>query len=264
VLAALLVLAAWTGLRRRRARTQPGETRAGPTERSVAAPLLLHAALHVAVVAVFLFPYVSYGRWYFAPQAIGGLVLTALVACGVRELGPRIARGAAAVAVVLLAAGVAGTELREWRRPPVPDDGVEAVALEVAAWLADELGPDARIGVFNAGRIAYYADGCVVNLDGLVNTYAFARTVYLEAGAQVSPRIAAYFVEKRLRWLLDVWNADYEGRVPELRFKPHVAGLFRLERTWPVAETYDGQRPASYQLYRFDLDAALELAGAVD
>lgn len=238
--------------------------RGPPTRQSrnrIVLPILVGAVIHLVIVAIFLFPYVKYGNWYFSPQILAGTMLLAFSLRGLALLLPAAwIRAASGLACLGLLAGAGEYQLSAWSAPSPPADQVERVALEVSQWMRTELGPDARIGIFNAGRVAYYTDACVVNLDGLVNTHQFAEDIWMYTGPEpFSNRFFNYIVDKRLEYMVDVWPAFAEGQMPRARFGPKIAELFEMIRIWPVAQSYDGIKPGSYQLYRFDIEGALAL-----
>lgn len=74
---------------------------------------------------------------------------------------------------------------------------IETQAIRAALWIRGQLADGEPIGSWNAGVVAYYCDCTVVNLDGLVNDYAFYREV-IEA-----ERMPAYLAREHIHWLVD-------------------------------------------------------------
>jgi hypothetical protein len=135
---------------------------------------------------------------------------------------------------------------------------MEARALDAAAWLRERLPPGRRAGMFNAGRIGYYADNPVFNMDGLVNSHELADRVWTSSDPE-APRIELfrYVVEQRLELLMDVSERAHEGRLPAIYFgAPAIGAVFELERSWPFDSPYTTIRDGSYQAYRVDAAAA--------
>lgn len=65
-----------------------------------------------------------------------------------------------------------------------------------ALWIRDNLPPDAKIGAWNAGILAYFSDRTVVNLDGVINDEA------IEALAQ--HQLADYIEQRNIDFLVDL------------------------------------------------------------
>lgn len=74
---------------------------------------------------------------------------------------------------------------------------IETEAIRAASWIRGQLAEGEPIGSWNAGVVAYYCDCNVVNLDGLVNDYAFYREVIQ------SERMPAYLAREHIHWLVD-------------------------------------------------------------
>ncbi len=216
------------------------------------------ALLHALLASVMLHPYLDYGRWYGSPQDVAMVALLALALRALaRWLPARVAAGAAALACVALAANAYGHERAHARRAPPSPGAFELRSLEVARWIEASVPAGERVGVFNAGQLGYFADNRVTNLDGLVNTQAFARRIWAQPDPErLRVELLAYLIEEDLGLILDVWERAYEGRIPAAYFQlPALAQMARLERAWPFDEGNAQLRAGSFQAYRLDLDA---------
>ncbi len=212
-------------------------------------PLLLYGLVHSATLANLLFPFLAYGRWYFGPQDLALVVLFALGAHGLLRRSP--APAARALAAGVLAALVAAQARQGIGPPGTPIEG-HRVLLEAAEWLATEVSRDTRVGAHNAGVLAYYAVQPVTNLDGLMNTHAFARECLLEPDPeQRRANLLRYLVERDIRLLADPWPREYEHHLPAIYFGEPARPFFRLEVALPM----EGRPDESYQIYRLDTDA---------
>jgi hypothetical protein len=247
----VLVLAAAALARRRPAQRafDSGDHEARRVRHFVIWPLVLYGLVHSVTLAALLHPYLAYGRWYFAPQDLALLVLLALAADGAAR---RLPRPLAALATLVFVGAALLAQARQGLGPPgTPIEG-HRVLLEAAAWLADEVPADARVGAHNAGVLAYYARQPVTNLDGLMNTHTFARECLLEPDPERRrANLLRYLVERDIQWLADPWPRELEQHLPAVFFGEAARPFFTLEVALPM-----GGRPTeSYQIYRLDTEA---------
>lgn len=243
----------------RRARSHADSAREpARIRRLVLGALFGFALLHTLVASVLLHPYLSYGRWYGSPQDVAAVALLALA---LRALGNwlprRAAIGGVALACAALAANAFGHERAHTLRAAPSPGSFDVRALEVARWIETNVPAGERVGVFNAGQLGYFADNRVTNLDGLVNTQAFARRIWAQPDPErLRVELLAYLIEAELALILDVWERAYEGRIPAAYFQmPALAQMARLERAWPFDEGNAQLRAGSFQAYRLDLAA---------
>jgi hypothetical protein len=207
--------------------------RLAPAAAGIVATLLVHTAVRWWT-----------REWYYAPLGFLGAVVLALsldhAAATASLAWPKRRRAAAAcanaAAAALLLAALGPPARARW--------GLRSEhrlsQLEAAAWLAAHTEPDARVGAFNAGILAYFSRRTVVNLDGAVNADALRAR---EAG-----RLMEYALGKRLGYLADFRSslrgarcaesplarcerlalvgkpgAPFGGRVEVLRIEPRAA-----------------------------------------
>ena len=248
----LVALAVNDGVRRRRARRSSARS----SEPSPLPAIHAHAIVHMLVISIFLFPYIRYGNWYTAPEIMfGAALLAGALSQLARVLPTRIAPVVGFALMLLCTSGVIRDELRISARPPVPEQDLCAVSLPVAEYLREHLPPPARIGVFNAGRVGYYTDGHVVNLDGLINTNAFAEKVWMSGKKNFAGNFLQYVLEKDIQWFVDAWPNDGSLAGMNRYFPKEVRPFFSLEKSWPTDTTYATPEPGAYQLLHLDLPA---------
>jgi hypothetical protein len=132
-----------------------------------------------------------------------------------------VALPAAACAAVLGAC--AASAVRSARAPEA--DGPLYVA---ARWARDHLDASARVGTWNAGAIGFLSGRQVVNLDGVVNTFAFLERDQYD--------LCGYWARTRITHLVDVFEAR-EGSFAMLGATLPVPDFYarcgdRLELIW--------------------------------
>lgn len=144
---------------------RPGDRALGRVLAAFGAGLALQA-LHAMV-------FMTWGvfNWHFAllvpTGAVGVAVLT-------RALEPRLPRGWVraglwAVALVLIAAQAFAIS-----RLGLTFTGA---GREAGRWVAESLPPDAVLGMKDSGAFSYFAERRVMNLDGVVNSFAYQETL---------------------------------------------------------------------------------------
>jgi len=168
----------------------------GPSRRIAAACIvgnLLVAGYYTAFYDHLLDEY----TYYWMPAVWTGCLLIALgiAPFAASSRGARRIAGCIAGALALLAAVYVPDLIKTF--------GTEVPRAIVVASINRETPTDAVIGSWDAGYIGYFSDRRVVNLDGLVNDYAFAET--LAAGA---PALPGYVRATGIRYLA---NVDYDG-----------------------------------------------------
>ena len=161
-------------------------------------PLVLFAVLQPAVYALAYHGHYTWAPWYYVAQPL----LAALVAGAIAHALPpalpaRLPMAAPAVAVLLLGGFAAAGGSPRWPEA----DGPLYVA---ARWARDHLEPGARVGSWNAGAIGFLSGRQVVNLDGVVNTFA-----YLERDQY---DLCSYWERTGITHLVDVFEAR-EGSI---------------------------------------------------
>lgn len=156
--AGLLVL----GLRARRA--------GGAWDTDALTLLASFAALHYLAYAGWLWTggEETYRAYYFMPQVL------AIAAAAGSAIGSRF-RGAAAVIAAL---GVVWMLREGARRPEFREAAAGPVSgRHIYGWIRATLPGDAVLGARDAGKLGYFSDRRVVNLDGLANDDRFFRAI---------------------------------------------------------------------------------------
>lgn len=156
-------------------------------------PLVLFAVLQPVVYALVYHGHYSWAPWYYVAQPLLSALLAGAIAHTLLPALPlRLPVAVPAGACVVLLAGFAtgGSP-----RPPQAEE-----PLYVAArWARNHLEPQARVGSWNAGAIGFLSGRQVVNLDGVVNTFA-----YLERDQY---DLCDYWDRTGITYLVDVFEA---------------------------------------------------------
>ena len=162
-------------------------------------PVVAFAALQPLAYGLVYHGHYSYAPWYFAAQPLVAALLAAALA---EALGRRLASAALvteelvpAAACAALAVFLAFDAVRRYQGPAA-EEGPLYVA---ARWARDNLGPEARIGTWNAGAIAYLSQRQVVNLDGIVNTVGYVQREQYD--------LCGYWRRTGITHLVDVFEA---------------------------------------------------------
>ena len=166
--------------------------------------LARHLALGLGAVVLFHTAWIAgygtiYNFWYRTPLIV---LLVCVVAFGWSfGLGAGRARAALVSFLALLALPAALISFFHESGSYVPTH--HAQRLVVAEWVGENTPPDARLAAWNAGELAFFGSRPVVNLDGLINSYAYYRDVLIgEKGLE------GYLEEQGVSHVVDY------GRVP--------------------------------------------------
>ncbi len=170
-------------------------------------------ALAIGVLAHELYSalFMKWGvfSWHFVLQRL--VLALALPVIGARLLPPRARAGAALWAtgtLVVLAAGAWPLVQRDWRTDY--SQAWTTQSYEAARWARRATPPDAIFAMQDAGTFGSFSDRRVVNLDGLVNTFAYQDS--LAAGRLegfLRSRRVGWFVEHAILDRPDVTDASY-------------------------------------------------------
>ena len=170
--------------------------------------------------------------WYFGPLIFYGIALFLHLAADLQAMaradGPSQLAMLRAILIAPLAVGLA-LQVRAAADPMA----VSARLANRAAgeWIGAHLPPDAVLGSWDAGILGYFAPQSVINLDGVVNSLAFARGLADDTAGRLA-------LAKGLGYLV---NHD-QRRNGEPRALPAVARRLlgpeavagmRLVKTWP-------------------------------
>lgn len=180
----------------------------------------LAGLLHMGIMAASIGRFAGLG-WYYAPLMVMVLIGAAVLLARLWALLPRklVPLGAlllaAATGLALWTAVVRMTET------PQPDNLYQR-RYRMARWMAENLPPDAVVGSWNAGQLAFFSGLTVVNLDGLVNDHSYARRL------KEKLPVMTYLREEGIGYI-----ADYSG--PDLSMAPG--------RRWDSKKLFRGEVP---------------------
>jgi hypothetical protein len=195
-----------------------------------------------AVVAVWMFPTQTYAipRWWLVSSEILLVTLSAtLTAAAVGFIGQRLvsarlrATVATAALALLIVAHARQTIGFYW------DGRVEQydwnlswndASYDAALWINRNVPKGELVGSWNAGALGYYTDRNVVNLDGLINNFAFLP--YLRGD-----RVHEYVRLRNVRYISDMdrqIQSELRGRLPLTevyrRYSPLMRADYRIYR----------------------------------
>lgn len=200
------------------------------------------------LVGLVLLPVWSTG-WYAAPALFAGLIgltigAVVTVERAVAHLGPARSRGAAALAgaalvIIVFAAGIPRNP-RAWATPYPRRIGWQVALDEAVTWVSTHP-QSGRFGAYDAGLLGFGLDPVsVVNLDGLVNSYAYTDILG-------DPNVSALqrYRAQRVDFLIGRFRPD-DYRLPECatpvwtsKKLVHQVSGFRHTRTAAPVGVYD-------------------------
>jgi hypothetical protein len=182
---------------------------------------LLTAAtlIHMVVLAMSVLQF-SIDAWYHSWLILTWILLLAWgldrwLHSPVLRRNTRVGFVAALVLLLALTMGIA-LYRQLTGREAVP---LYEARLEVANWINHHVPGGATLAAWNAGQLAYFTDQPLVNLDGLMNSPAYAS--FLQAGGDVRAKVA----ELEIDVLVD-YNAD-DSSIPD-------------HRTWDAEDSFRG------------------------
>jgi hypothetical protein len=235
-LATVLALLAVAGLALAWRQTRPRQP--VPTE----APIAITRRVLAIYLGLFAIGYTWYApaHWYFNRYLTAPILLTTavLLAEAARWIGGggrrRVAAATVAVAIVVC-------QLAQWRFfarlrwSDAPPSGL------LAGWqaLVPRIGPQDRVGAFQAGVYGYFSGRDVVNLDGKVNQDA--------AAALREGHLDDYIRAQKLRYVIEVESVfralhRRQDAASGLSFRP-IAAAAGGTRLFEVVDTTEGARP---------------------
>jgi hypothetical protein len=183
--------------------------------------------------------YALYGVWYQVPYFVfTALTLGMVTQEWVDWLRHRGWLGKAAgrrwgVGLALLYVMFAAAWIRDFTRQGISPEDFGYVRYRMATWLREHTQPGDVIAAYNAGEIGYFSERAVIDLDGLVNDYA-----YYEEFVRGHGDLSTYLSGKGVRYVGDykipvhlpessrvVWTKrDSEGNVFRIVQLPEEAG----------------------------------------
>ncbi len=136
--------------------------------------------------------------WYFGPVVFYGLVLLLAGAADLAESVLGEAQPRARLRLlngVLIAPLVVMLAVEAWRAADPRTVSIRIADQAAGEWISGNLPADAVVGSWDAGVVAYFARQRVINLDGFVNSTAYARALNDgTAGALLNDQGLAYLV----------------------------------------------------------------------
>ncbi len=203
----IIVAVAWLGYR-----TMQGGSRWHGALFAIGVGCLIHLLWSIVFMAWGTF------QWHFVTYV--PVVVFAVVDM-IRTVG-RFERTLAALglaAVVLTTAGIVALK-----------GGQHVERLKAARWVSENLEPDVRIGLRDAGIFGYFSDQGVVNLDGLINSYEFRDAIY-------SGEIESFLQDSNVQYTADAYvPCDYE------RYRVLIFALAPNEGSRLVGESREFER----------------------
>lgn len=186
--------------------------------------LWIISAAHVVMVIYALNDFSHVTRHYYGWLLVFWLIWGAILLSAFMELMPKAAQAGAALVFIsgaLLSYGSMGARFLSAYQ--VDQENYSMIVKELASDLSAELPQDAIVGAWNAGRLGFFLDRSVVNLDGLVNDKDYRARLQADTPLQV------YFQEVGLTHLVDHNKADLTLSYQEKR---DTTRFFRNGITW--------------------------------
>ncbi len=171
--------------------------RPSPESRLAAVSRILAIAVfaHMAVLSVSILHF-SVEPWYHSWLLISWMVwISWALERWLRSavLPPHVARvlPAALLCLVVLCMGLSVVRQMTGSRSEV--DELHVARLGLSEWINTNLPADAKLGAWNAGILAYFTDRTLVNLDGLMNSPEYVRSIV--SGGAIGDIIAGLTVD---------------------------------------------------------------------
>ncbi len=203
-------------------------------------PRLIVLALFAAAEALYYF--VNYGAsiytWHMAPVNVAAYLLAAsLIAVALSCLDRRAALSRVITGLCLCVGLTAPWQsmyyYKAFQYPPLTYDA--------AVWMRDNLPPDAKIGVWNAGVVGYFSERTIVNLDGVMN----GRELY---DYRLRGATYQYVLDNELGYL-----ADYSMGPPWPERSVLKDRLKRIHsREYPFQDSQGNPRQVCYYVWKIE------------
>lgn len=181
-------------------------------------------AVHVAVMIYALGDFSHVTRHYYGWLLVFWLIWGALLVVSLMEALPKLAQGGLALVFVTGSASIYGAMGTQFLTTyQVDRENYSVIVKELAGDLSAGLPQDAVVGAWNAGRLGFFLDRSVVNLDGLVNDKSY------RALLQADVPLQSYFERTGVTHLVDHNKTDLTLAYQEKRDRE---GFFRDGITW--------------------------------
>lgn len=197
--------------------------------------------------------------WHFFAYSIALSLVLAATLCSVLERAPGLTGGRSGTAIAAIVALACAFRVATTRFPRAQDWRV--VAYDAALWARDHLSSNEKVAMKDAGIFGFFSGRQVVNLDGLVNGWAYQETLRRkEINRYLEENGVGYLVQHAFYSLRDVeppgadWTTYETGA---LYLKSHryqtEADPIRLSRKSEVyrsAPYYDGPHRTALLVWR--------------
>ncbi len=148
-----------------------------------------------------------------------------------RNPGKRGALVAMTALGMLAAAGLFGSSRiarAEWQGTRIQSDSQQALRYQTARWIRQNLPSDVILAADNTGVLAYFSERRSINLDGLINSPDYVRTVLGRNEQGRGERIIAYLENERVDYLVDIDMPNWASvRWPRAEFTPQLPRALR-------------------------------------
>ncbi|MDB4977481.1 MAG: hypothetical protein JWN48_5822, partial [Myxococcaceae bacterium] len=168
--------------------------------------LLAIGEVHMIAVVVQIGHFAFDTQHYYAWMTCSLLLWCVFLALELLRALPGPAVRGVGLSVVGVMLACDGTTIYRQSQLDLAEPRHEDQVLAAARWIDTHLPADARIGAWNAGQLAYFANRRVVNLDGLMNDASFLAR--LRSGASLCP----YLKLEGIRYLADINRSDKSMR----------------------------------------------------
>jgi hypothetical protein len=202
-------------------------------------PLVVYSLASYLIFTGLYHGELSFTVWYFVIQRwlvamVGAVLVEKMTGIGAGQpvpIGLVLALAIGGSVILLTMLGLANWRARtDLDRQPF---------YRGAQWVRQNLPDQAIIGAWNAGLLGYLSERRVVNLDGLVNSWA-----YYEGGRH---DLCPYWDEMGITYLVDVFREDHQV-VSIVPMAPAYAPCIdRLQLLW---QNDDYERPWRLRVYR--------------
>lgn len=167
----------------------------------------------------------SYPPWYYAaPPWLTALLGAWLVDKSWKPFNSGPTRWVGATLLVFI--GVSVSAYTFWtmdrRHATYQSDLAHEPLYAAALWAGERLPPNAMVGAWSAGAVSYFFAGRVINLDGLVNDWAFYQTDQYQ--------LCDYLSANRVTYLVDVFDFPQPFEFAEAQGFATCAGQW--EQIW--------------------------------
>jgi hypothetical protein len=213
-------------------------------------PFILYSLLQLAIYAGFYHGALSFEPWYYVVQhLLSALLLAALVTWVAAQPAIWLRSNpesawvrfpASLLASVALGAGIYSIAWSVSQWPLREQAGIyNHPLLDAAEWARANLPADAVVGVWNAGTIGYLSQRRVIDLDGVVNSWAYFETERFD--------LCTYWRTNGITYILDAFEQrEAQSMVPT--YPTYASCADELELVWSDQRYGTLWRMAAYRI----------------